>query len=551
MARRGGRRFRQRLLSYAFGSPIYGLTLPRRAPNDLACTPVDPWPGDAERGSELLRGVYRLAGGAVSDERPPWFAAEAGEAFLAALHGFEWLRELRALGGDGGRRRARQLVDDWLTTCDRWEPLAWRGDVLGARIANWLGGHDFFIASADDAFRQRVFASLVRQVHHLARILPGELTGVPLLVALKGLVQGALALPEADGRVAAALALVERELAGQVLPDGGHVDRNPATTLTVLRHLVDLRTSLRLGQAALPRAVTVPEVLQYAIDRMAPAVRFFRHGDGALAVFNGGTEQTAILVDTTLAQADARGRPLKSARHSGYERVLAGRTLVVADVGGPPPEGFDADAHVGPLAFELSVGRERMIVNCGAVPSHHGGQAAGWHAALRSTAAHSTLTLADTNALPMRSDGALETMSAAVAATRVADADGTVIDASHAGYRAAFGFVHRRRLRISPGGDQVRGEDGLTGDGSAQPFVLRFHLHPTVRASLLHGGDALLRLPAGSGWRFRANGGPLRLEDSVYLGRQGERRASRQLVIDATTAPGGAAVTWELARERR
>ena len=65
-------------------------------------------------------------------------------------------------GGDAARRQARILVGSWIDRHDSWDALIWRPDVLGLRIANWLGTHDFFCASADDRFRARIFASLSR-----------------------------------------------------------------------------------------------------------------------------------------------------------------------------------------------------------------------------------------------------------------------------------------------------------------------------------------------------------------------------------------------------
>ena len=41
------------------------------------------------------------------------------------------------------------------------DPIAHRPDVAGARITAWLGHYDFFAATADDAFRQRLMARLV------------------------------------------------------------------------------------------------------------------------------------------------------------------------------------------------------------------------------------------------------------------------------------------------------------------------------------------------------------------------------------------------------
>ena len=68
----------------------------------------------------------------------------------AAAHGFTWLRDLRALGTDAARLRARALVSDWIATRRRTTPVAYRPDVAGARIAAWLGHYDFFAATADD-----------------------------------------------------------------------------------------------------------------------------------------------------------------------------------------------------------------------------------------------------------------------------------------------------------------------------------------------------------------------------------------------------------------
>ena len=69
-----------------------------------------------------------------------------------------------------------------------------------------------------------------------------------------------------------------------------------------------------------------PQALRSAHDRMAPMIRFFRHGDGALALFNGGTESDARMIAGLLARDEVRGQPFAHARHSGYQRLAAGRT---------------------------------------------------------------------------------------------------------------------------------------------------------------------------------------------------------------------------------
>jgi uncharacterized heparinase superfamily protein len=546
-----GRRLKAGILSLAFGNPLYSMMLGFSGPRDLALVPPDVWPGDGERGAAMIVGRYHFAGQTVQTENPLLLPPGVGTEFLAGLHGCEWLRDLRAVGTDAARRHARLLVASWVERHDRWQELAWRPDVLGRRLASWLGTHDFFCSSADDLFRARVFASLTRQVRHLGRVLPGELTGAALIAAAKGLLYGSLALPEGEGRHLQALRLIEKEVARQVLPDGGHVQRCPSIHLAVLRDLVDVRGCLAAARIA------IPEALQHAIDRMAPALRFFRHGDGALALFNGGQEGDADLIEAVLTLADARGRPLRSARHSGFERVLAGRTLVIMDAGAPPPAGFDDRAHAGPLSFELSVGRERMIVNCGASLESGSEEALAWRRALRGTAAHSTLTLGDSNAFTLADDGGIRRRPDEVTVERQ-EADGAfLIEASHDGYAPTWGLTHLRRLYVAAGGDDIRGEDALSAAEpvtAGLPFAVRFHLHPSVQASVIQNGAvALLRTASGAGFRLRASGGHLAIEESIYAGQGEDRRRSAQIVVAGTTGPGTAAavVKWALRRERR
>lgn len=547
-------RFRQKMVRVAYGNPLYSsLVLGGRTPTMLSVIPTDPWSGDAETGVGLINGIYHNAGqaiGFISARNglivPDWRPPTASPMWLRSLHGFDWLRDLRTVGGDAARRRARALVLSWLDNYGTWDELGWEPSVLGTRVANWIALHDFFCASADDDFRIRVFDSLARQTRHLARILPGRLDGAELLTAIRGLVFGCLCLPGRSRYLIDALRLLERELPRQIMADGGHIERNPSALLTVLRQLIDLRTALRTGR------VEVPEVLQHAIDRMTPALRFFRHGDGGLALFNGGREEDPALIDSVLALADARGRPLKSAPHTGFERLIAGRTLVLMDTGVPPAPGADTRAHAGTLSIEMSVGKERLIVNCGA---HPGGIGA-WHKALAATAAHSTLVMAETNSSEVLEDGGLGRRPTHVGCERQETEGAALVVGSHNGYAGAFGFLHRRRVYLTGNGEDLRGEDMiepvLGAEPKPQPFVVRFHLHPSVQASPAVNGDCIeLRLPGSLCWRLRASGGVLGIAESIYFGTGDEPQRASQVTITATAGHDGASIKWALRRERK
>ena len=99
-----------------FATPIYRFTLNGRAPGELHAVPPDPWPGDAERGAAIVAGTFGYDGEIHGIERGAWRTLEASEPWLGELNGFDWLRDLRAVGGDAPRWRARELVSQWLAS---------------------------------------------------------------------------------------------------------------------------------------------------------------------------------------------------------------------------------------------------------------------------------------------------------------------------------------------------------------------------------------------------------------------------------------------------
>jgi len=535
----GDRRLRYRLWAAYCRTPAHRVQLWGRSPKGLALGLDERWPGDPRRGRAILEGSYRFAGETVAGAEPPWDTSLAGADWQAELHGFAWLADLAAVASEAATEKARALLRSWLERHERWHPLVWRADVMGERLYAWVAYAELLAPEAGDAALRRAFLrGLGRQVRHLRPSAGWEAMGLGRLAALKGLLAAELALAAKDRELDAVLALLEAEATAQIQPDGGHRARSPAAQLTALRHLIDARAALRAAR------IEVPQPLAGAIDRAVPVLRFFRHGDGRLALFNDSQEQEPAPIDLVLARSEAKGRAPASAPMTGFERLAAGKSIVIADCGAPAPERWGARPHAGTLSFEMSHGRERLIVNCGA----YRGPKPAWHAALRTTAAHSTVIVADTPSSELDAEGRILRHPRAVTRER-AEQDGSQwISMSHDGYKGEFGLTHARQLFLAEDGEDLRGEDRLSGK-PGQSFAIRFHLHPQVQASLTQDGSAaLLRLPSGVGWRLRAQGAVLSLAESIYLGT-GETRKTQQVVLQGHVGTQGATVKWAVRRE--
>src|SRR5436309_1108617 len=106
----------------------------------------------------------------------------------------------------------------------------------------------------------------------------------------------------------------------------------------------------------------------------------------------------------------------------------------------------------------------RLIVNCGGAGDARGALPAPLVYVLRSTAAHSTLTLGDRNSTAIHEDGSLGKGVSEVELVRD-DTAGSRIEASHDGYAKRYGLLHERRLNLTSDGRQLGGEDRLIASG--------------------------------------------------------------------------------------
>ena len=192
--------------------------------------------------------------------------------------------------------------------------------------------------------------------------LPAEELDARALTALKGLIAAAVALPEHAGFLTRALRFLPQEIARQVLPDGCHAERSPAAQLAALQDLTEIRALLQAAQAA---AAAGADQRDRAHGAGAAAAAPRRRRAGAVQRQQGGKRR---LVDMVLTQAGRGGRGPVALPDGGFQRLQAGRSVLIVDCGVPPPPGLDRYAHAGTLSMELSVGRDRMIVNCGAFP---------------------------------------------------------------------------------------------------------------------------------------------------------------------------------------
>ncbi|MDQ2082422.1 heparinase II/III family protein [Xanthobacteraceae bacterium Astr-EGSB] len=505
----------------------------------IVIAPQDLRTADPTRASEIYGGRFAFAGKIVTcDGLSPFSVVPPSDEWAALLHGFGWLRHLRAADSAITRANARALVDEWISLQGVSDPVGWRPEVVARRTIAWLTQATLILDDSDPRFYRRFLRNLGRQVRYLRWTATTTRDGVPRLQAYVALTYAALCMANQVKHLNRATSRLVAELDRQILPDGGHISRNPNALIDLLLDF------LPLSQAFSARNVAPPPALLNAIDRMMPMLRFFRHADGAFGMFNGMGPTSPDLLATILAYDDAAGQPLASTPHSGYQRVELGESVLLMDTGTPPPFGVSADAHAGCLSFEFSARTQRIIVNCG-LPAHGRDN---WRQISRATSAHSTVTFNDTSSCQFLEGGTWRRVYGTPISSGPAHVDvaresrergGVMLLASHDGYGRRFSIIHHRSVMLSGDGLRLDGEDAFLPAGHdllpanvPDEFAVRFHLHPSIRATrAADGRSAVLVLPNKDVWSFDTHEDRLEVEDSVYLaGLDGPRRTV-QLVV--------------------
>ena len=539
------------------------LSYPGTRAEQLLLAPQELRTADPSFATELYNGHFGLAGKlAEVDTESPFEIDPPSEGWARELYGFGWLRHLRAADSELSREQAKVLVNDFIALKRSLPGLAWQPEIMGRRVISWLSNSVLVLDTGEPQAYETFLRALSSQLRYLSASYRDAPDGVPRLVSLMALVYAGLCIADQQAVVERYTRPLCKELERQILPDGGHISRNPEALVELLLDLLPLK------QCFVARDRPPPKELTDSIERIMPMLRFFRTCDGTLTRFNGAGPTPTDALATALAYDDVKGAPVRYAANSAYARLECGSTLFICDIGPTPAASLSITAHAGFLSFEMSSGNAPMIVNCGTPSVDHDE----WRPFSRSTPAHSTLTFEDVSSGEFGTsgtNGALPTVDApllgpanaqATLSDQVDSTDNIRIRGSHDGYLERFGVTHARQMLIAPNGLLISAEDKLSApQGLKSPdenliagdYAVRFHLHPSVRAELGSDGQSVeLRLKNGEAWRITSNAPETTLEQSFFLADARGPQSTSQVVLGGFIGEASEVrIVWNIERK--
>lgn len=545
---------RRRALTLALSSPLIKWRYVTTGADQILIVPQELRSADPSFWAELDDDYFGLAS-EIAELRgaSPFRITPPSVAWARELNGFSWLRHLAAADNEDATEAARDLVLDWISLNRMPRGVAFEPAVNARRIMSWITQANLLLDDVDVATYTTVIASLVDQITTLKTTWRNAPDGEPRLTALIALTLADLAVTGNEQPKSEIRHALLHELQRQILPDGGHISRNAGVLAEIVMDL------LPLGQCYQARGLAAPAEISAFNKKALAFLRFMRLGDGMLARFNGISIGSPAGLATVLGYCGDDVDAVTSAPNSGYARMARGKTVVLVDVGRPPPLELAIDAQAGVLSFELTHGVTQIFVNGGKPGPAH----LDWWPAARATASHNTLVVAETSSSQMLRDPQLESLIGGIpirgpdrVMSELDDAKtGVQLDARHDGYADRFGLNHRRRLSLTADGERFEGIDRIEqafsqrGVPAPLPYAVHFHCHPDCVVRIDKDKPlATIETVDGDVWQFEAPGATLSLEDSIYFVDSAGPRPAVQIVLRGTTL-GNTDIAWSLARQ--
>ena len=188
--------------------------------------------------------------------------------------------------------------------------------------------------------------------------------------------------------------------------------------------------------------------------------------------------------------------------------------------------------------MEIYVGKHRLLGSCGSSFSKNNE----WKKILKSTAAHSTISLEE-------SDAFIGTDFNQKAFSKRYTKDGSeLVELIHYGYFNRYSSVCFRKVELGNDGKNIAGLDKIESK-KLNKFNIRFHFSPNIKISLSLDKKSVVLVTKEQGWRFLYDGqAKLSLESSIFIEDDGKLSSTFQIVLSGMTKNPQTNVLWGFKR---
>ena len=458
------------------------------------------------------------------------------------IHNFLWLN---LVDRKNKNVTVQRIIKEWIAKHSKYTKDIWDEDLTSLRIISWISNADLILNTNDKDFNKSFYKNTIRQINFIKKNINNFNDDNKKISSISLLILSGLVFKEYFTYYKIGLKELKKLTDNYFDANGFPINRNFENLLTFVQYFILIKEWIKSAQE------TVPEHLEDIIEKNLICLNSLNNPSKKLPLFNGSTDRS---LNNFFNYLDKLNYSLKKNLKSvGQVQIVKNnKTTLYFDSGEPPNYKVSKDYQSGPLSFEYSSDKDKIITNCG-----YGRKISKKIQILsKFTSGQSTLCIDDTSVVKFKKNNLINKVYGSTISNtfkifdveRKENKENIEISATHNAYLEKFGYLHKRKINFYKKSSSIDGSDYLIKKhGSSDVnFSIRFHLYPGINTvKTLSGRSILLQTNGNKAWVFSSDELAIDLEKSLFFGRN-KALSNKCIVIYGKTMDRDVNINWKL-----
>tara|TARA_A100001015_G_scaffold120896_1_gene134043 strand:- start:327 stop:1955 length:1629 start_codon:yes stop_codon:yes gene_type:complete len=453
------------------------------------------------------------------------------------LQNFYWLFSLNL---KSSKKEVQDIVELWIDLNSNYNHKIWENDILSRRVISWIANSALTYEGSSQNYKNKFDYIIKKQINHLINEIKGTNNIENKTLSCCAIILTGLSFKD-EKYLKFGLDLLKKIINSSLGTSNFPKSRNFRQLIFYLKHFILIREFLKESQR------DIPEILDEAIFHLGQSYNIIWQSKKINFLFNGNNNSDTSEFDQYLKSHDYNFKN-QNIETGGYSFFKNKKICLTIDTGSAPETKSSDNYQAGPLSFEITYEKDKIITNSGYFQNYKHQL----HKISRSTANHSTLNINNTSSsrFTKKKYGKYYVEKNFKILSKNISSDGNFwkITASHDAYLKEFGIIHEREIEYLINKEIFNGKDQIIVKKSLKPltYELRFHLMPYSKVTKTLDGKNILIETENSGWKFSCKNHLIDIETGLYFGDKNSYSENKNILLFGKIENSSKNLEWAL-----
>ena len=359
-----------------------------------------------------------------------------------SIHNFLWLN---LIDRKNENKIIQKIIGEWIKKYSKYTKGIWDEDLTSLRVISWISNADLILNTNDKDFNKSFYKNIIRQTNFVKKNINNLNDENKKISSISLLVLSGLVFKEYYVYYKIGLKELKKFIEDYFDENGFPINRNFENLLTFVQYFILIKEWIKNAQEV------VPEYLENIVEKNLVCLNSVNNPLKKLPLFNGSTDKNLSNFFLYLDKLNYSSN--KNLKSVGQVQIVKNKKIALYfDSGEPPNYQLSKDYQSGPLSFEYSSDKDKIITNCG-----YGRRISKKFQILsKFTSGQSTLCIDDTSVVKFKKSNLINKAYGSTISNsfkifdveRKEDKINIVISATHNAYLEKFGYLHKRKINF-------------------------------------------------------------------------------------------------------